>query len=29
MTHTDAARKVELAQEHINHQRQRIVHQKG
>ena len=28
MTDTDAANKVELAQKHINYQRQRIVHQK-
>jgi hypothetical protein len=28
MTDTDAAKKVELAQKHINYQRQRIVHQK-
>jgi len=28
MTDTDAAKKVELAQKHINYQRQRIAHQK-
>ena len=28
MTDTDAAKKVELAQRHINYQRQRIVRQK-
>jgi hypothetical protein len=28
MTDTDAAKKVELAQKHINYQRQRIVRQK-
>jgi hypothetical protein len=28
MADTDAAKKVELAQKHINYQRQRIVHQK-
>ena len=28
MTDTNAAKKVELAQKHINYQRQRIAHQK-
>jgi hypothetical protein len=28
MTDTEAAKKVELAQKHINHQRQRILRQK-